>query len=162
MKSILYLSIVIVASTGIIIPTFAEQIPSELTNPAVSNLSNTYRNDSLILSPQNDSVIETAKMNASLEARQINIGNTYLVLGDFTDTSTSIDYARAICRVGDVVIECGYQNPNAMFSPNDIVIVSGPFFNSPTQSYGYQVTIATKTGTIGSYQAYAYCFDNSP
>ena len=136
------------ASLGIIIPSFAEQITSELTNPAISNLSNTYKNGSRVISPQNDSVIATAKMNASLEARQINIGNTYLVLGDFTDTSTTIDYARAICRVGDVVVEGGYQNPNAMFSPNDIVIVSEPFFNSPTQSYGYQVTIATKTGTM--------------
>ena len=136
------------ASLGIIIPSFAEQIPSELTNPAISNLIITYKNGSRVLSPQNDSVIATAKMNASLEARQINIGNTYLVLGDFTDTSTTIDYARAICRVGDVVVEGGYQNPNAMFSPNDIVIVSGPFFNSPTRSYGYQVTIATKTGTM--------------
>lgn len=71
MKSILYLSIVIVASIGIIIPTYEQQIPSELTNSAVSNLSNTYKNGSLILSPQNDSVIEIAKMNASPEARQI-------------------------------------------------------------------------------------------
>jgi hypothetical protein len=51
-----------VASLGIIIPSFAEQIPSELTNPAISNLSNTYKNGSLVLSPQNDSVIPTAKV----------------------------------------------------------------------------------------------------
>jgi hypothetical protein len=65
MKPILYLSIVIVASIGIIIPSYAKQISSEMTNPAVSNLSNTYKNDSSpIFTTQNDSVIETfVKMN---------------------------------------------------------------------------------------------------
>jgi hypothetical protein len=55
-----------------------------------------------------------------------------------------------------------YQNPNAMFSPNDIVVVSGPFLIQVLKSFRYQVTIATKTRTIESYQTYANCFDNSP
>jgi hypothetical protein len=134
--------------------------PTNAFAQSSSVLQEGNKNVSLAPPAQNDSLIETAKMNISLEARQIN-GNIYLVLGDFTDTTKTIDYTQAICSTGDVVVEGGYQNPNAIFSSNDIVIASGPFFNSITQGYGYQVTIATKTGTIGSYQAYAYCYDNT-
>lgn len=164
MKPILYLTIVIVVSIGSIIPTYAQQIPSELTSTTAGDMSGGEKNGSLALLPQNTSVIETAKTNTLLEARQINPINLYLVLGDFTDSTTTFDVSRAICNAGDIVIEGGYTTGfSQFFSANDIIRYNGPqTLAGSTAASAYQVTVSATGTNIGSYQAFAYCLDNSP
>ena len=102
---------------------------------------------------------------------QILSGNLYIVLGNVSTISGVDGHGTSIatCRTGDVVVVGGHYLFGFTRDRPPILINEGPLpgladfppFTGPSDS-AYHVTFSTGESSSAQFQAYAYCFDNSP
>ena len=106
-------------------------------------------------------------------ANQIDSTNLYLVTGEEVSAGTTPTPSIATCRAGDVVVEGGYAiffttgktPPYELFEgplPHPLTHPNIPFYTGPNNSAYGVMLVNIGVGSVTQFQAYAYCFDNSP
>jgi hypothetical protein len=91
---------------------------------------------------------------------QLNSTNVYLVPGN---EAPNLQFSNATCSAGDVLLDGGYE---ILATTTNLITTS---FDRPVSSVSptgvpdrYAVLLSSNNGMPIVYQAFAYCFDNSP